>query len=184
MRMWVAVAAAAGVLTSGCSSRPREFRAKLATSAATPDRFEQDLTLCQVLVRKGVRGNFKTTAAQVGTGAVVGTLGAAAVGTIAASSAASAGSGFNILAGSGIGAASTALPIIGTAAAFGMSRIIRSGREKKYKAALGMCMTEYGYAVEGWEVQKRLTKAAVAEALESQKEAAPAEPTAAAEVQP
>jgi cell division septation protein DedD len=145
------------VLIGGCSTRPREFRAKLATPAPDQPAFERDLQICQVLVRKGVRGNFAQTAAQLGVGAAVGTGVGAAVTTAALSSAGTGISSLgNIAAAPAAGAA--AAFIVAPLAIFGVSRVIRSGREKKYKAALGTCLTEYGYTASGWEKQKKISK--------------------------
>lgn len=49
----------------------------------------------------------------------------------------------------------------------GVSRAIRSGREKKLKQAMGRCLEEYGYQVEAWTLAKKAKKS-------SAKDSAPA----------
>lgn len=141
------------LLVSGCSSRPREFVATLKTPAADGLTFQNEFETCRTLARKGYKSNFKAAAVSTVSGTAVG-LGA---GTVAASAAASATQGFDAF-GAAIGAGSAALFFVGIGAGFGVSRAIRSGREKKLKKAMGACLSEYGYDVDMWTKTKRRKK--------------------------
>lgn len=134
--------AAACVLVSGCSTRPRNFTAEL--SAPVPDRaaFEGDFRTCQMLVRQGRTSDFKAGAATaLATG--IGTVGAGAaiVGTGMA--------GITTTGGAAV-AATAAMPVVGLLLGFGVSRMIRAGKEGKFKRAMDACLTEYGYSVDSW----------------------------------
>jgi hypothetical protein len=48
-----------------------------------------------------------------------------------------------------------AIPIVGFASAFGVSRAIRSGRERSYKKHMGQCLGEFGYSVVDWTRVKK-----------------------------
>lgn len=43
-----------------------------------------------------------------------------------------------------------AIPFVGLAAGFGVNRLIRSGKERKYKRVMTECMGELGYEVVDW----------------------------------
>jgi hypothetical protein len=132
----VALLALVATTASGCSTRPREFRAQLAQPAAVPANFDRDMRFRQVLVRRGVKKDSAGSAAQVA-------LLAGSLGTTFSSS---------------IGLGASGMFVAGPLVGFGVSQVIRSGRERKYRAALTTCMAEYGYSVAGWERQQRLTK--------------------------
>jgi hypothetical protein len=155
---------------SACSTRPREFRAVLDKPAAEQDAFEKDLFKCQIMVRRGIKGDFKTTAGQ----ALAGGGGFMAAGSIAAS-ALSTSTSLGTAIGTSAAFASVGGPLVG----FGVSRIIRSKREKKYRASLNSCLSEYGYSVASWEKQKRhkkeAVKKAIAEMTEAPEQSAPKE---------
>ena len=53
--------------------------------------------------------------------------------------------------GTGAAAAGFAMPVIGIFAGFGISRAIRGGKERKYKARMDTCLTELGYTTDGWQ---------------------------------
>lgn len=133
---------AAGMLVSGCSTRPRNFTASLSAPVADRTMFENDFRRCQALVRQGHRSNFKGAAA---TALVTGvsTLGTGV---------AMAGTGMVGLTTSGgaAAAASAAMPVVGILVGFGISRAIRSGKERRFKRAMDSCLGEYGYRVEHW----------------------------------
>lgn len=144
----VALLALVATTASGCSTRPREFRAQLAQPAAVPANFDRDMRFRQVLVRRGVKKDSAGSAAQValssgGGGDVAGGALAGSLGTTFSSS---------------IGLGASGMFVAGPLVGFGVSQVIRSGRERKYRAALTTCMAEYGYSVAGWERQQRLTK--------------------------
>lgn len=46
----------------------------------------------------------------------------------------------------------------GTAAGIGVSRVIRSGREKRIKTALASCLGEYCHSVDSWTLVKKVRK--------------------------
>ncbi len=152
-------------LVAACSTRPREFRADLAAPAQDVSAFDRDMRQCQVLVRSGAKKDFKGTVAQIGLGSGVGLAAGVGASTVAASSisTASLGSAINGAAGAAATGAATAL-VVAPLAAFGVARIIRSGREKRYKSALGTCLSEYGYSVSSWQKQPKLKRADIAAA--------------------
>jgi hypothetical protein len=147
-------------LVGGCSTRPREFRADIAASPPEARNFDADMRQCQVMVRQGVKKDFKRTAAQVALGTGGGIAIGGAVASAAAANATTLSGAFGAM-GAGAAAMTVAGPLIG----FGVSRMIRTGREKKYRAALEACLGEYGYQVAGWKKQKKLTKAEIADAV-------------------
>ncbi len=139
-------------LISGCSTRPREFRAQLASTPPAPAVFEQDMLRCQILARRGFKADFKNVAAQVAVGGGTGVV----AGGVAASAALTSGGLETLYSSAAIGAA--AMTVVGIGAGFGMSRIIRANRESKYKASLGACLTEYGYSLSGLKAEKKRRK--------------------------
>lgn len=136
-------------LTSGCSTRPRNFSANLSAPVADPSSFEKHYRVCQELVNRGHSSNFKGAAitALASGGAFFG------VGT------ALYGAGAMGISG-GAAAVSAAVPVIGVLAGFGVSRAIRGGRERKFKRNMSNCLNEYGYQVETWEKLKKKDDAA------------------------
>ncbi len=142
----------AAMLVTGCSTRPRNFTAELSAPVADRMAFESEFRTCQTLVRQGRKNDFRSGAATaLATG--VGTVGAGA---------AMAGTGLvGITTGGGAAAAaSMAMPVVGVFLGFGVSRMIRSGKEGKYKRALGACLDEYGYGVSRWSTVKKKEDAA------------------------
>ena len=143
--------AAAAMLATGCSTRPRNFTAEL--SAPVPDRaaFEGDFRTCQTLVRQGHKSNFKGAAASaLATG----------VGTVGAGAAMASAGLVGITSGGGAVVAAAAMPVVGVFLGFGVSRMIRSGKEGKYKRAMNTCLDEYGYGVSRWSTVKKKDDAA------------------------
>jgi hypothetical protein len=147
------------LVTSGCSSRPRYFIAQLDPARTDTAKFETDMAMCRELVGRGYKSDFAAQAAAIGTGTI------ATTGVAGASIAATAGFFESTAASTALGAA--ALPV-GLLVGFGVSRMIRGGREKKLKLNLSNCMTEFGHSVIAWTPTKRPKKAKVA------KEAPPA----------
>jgi hypothetical protein len=47
------------------------------------------------------------------------------------------------------------MPVIGIAAAFGVNRMIRSGRERSYRKHMTTCLGELGYEVVDWTRMKK-----------------------------
>ena len=138
---------------SACSSRPRYFKPQLSEAAPVQSKVERDVWVCDQLVRKGYRGDFKNAALQASGGAVAGlAAGAAAVSLTAAPAASS----LNLAAG--LGNAAGAMTVVTPLIMFGVSRAIRSGREKKHKVKMSQCLTELGYEPSGWAKAKRPKK--------------------------
>jgi hypothetical protein len=160
-------------LASGCSTRPREFRANVVASPPVERNFDTDMRQCQVMVRKGIKKDFRRTAAQVVAGAGGGLVVGTAVAGVAAANATTLSGAFGAASAGG-----AAMSVGGPLIAFGVSRMIRTGREKKYRAALETCLGEYGYQVAGWEKQKKLTKAEIAAAVAAMQAADTAAPLA------
>ena len=144
--------AAAAMLATGCSTRPRNFTAELSAPVVDRAAFEGDFRTCQTMVRQGRKSGFKDAAAMglaTGVGAVGGGAALASAGLI----------GVNIGTGA-VSALTYAVPFIGVFAGFGVSRAIRSGREGKYKRAMNTCLDEYGYGVSRWSTVKKKDDAA------------------------
>lgn len=144
--------AAAAMLATGCSTRPRNFTAELSAPVVDRAVFENEFRTCQALVRQGRKSGFKDAAAMglaTGVGAVGGGAALASAGLI----------GVNIGTGA-VSALTYAVPFIGVFAGFGVSRAIRSGREGKYKRAMNTCLDEYGYGVSRWSTVKKKDDAA------------------------
>lgn len=137
---------------TGCSTRPRYFTPQFAAApeGAAMQAAERAALHCDTLVRQGHKGNFGNAMLQVGGGTAMG-IGA---GAVAASAAASSASGLSAI-GSTVAAGTATLFMVGPLAAFGISRAIRSGREKKHRALMNQCLTELGYAPTGWTKTKR-----------------------------
>jgi hypothetical protein len=135
--------------TSGCSSRPRYFAATVNPPAANRIAFEQEMTVCRDLVGRGYKSNFGAAVVSVGGGTAAG------FATAGASIAAVDGGLVFGTATSASSALALAMPFIGIGVGFGISRAIRSGREKKLKLALTNCLGEKGYEVEAWTPTKR-----------------------------
>jgi hypothetical protein len=148
-RPLLAIISSVALITGGCSSRPRYFVATLNPPAADQVIFEKDMATCRILVGRGYKSNFGAAAASLGAGSAAG------IATTAASIAAVDG-------GLIFGTATTASNVlaiavlpVGILAGFGVSRAIRSGREKKVKTALTSCLSEYGHKVDEWTPAKR-----------------------------
>jgi hypothetical protein len=133
---------------SACSTKPRTFSATVrpASAALAVNQSEvQTFATCDHLVRKGHKGNFASTAAS-GAAGTAGAFGGAGL--------AMTGLGGGTLSAAGATAA-VAMPVIGIAAAFGMNRMIRSGREKKYRKNMSLCLGELGFDVVDWTRMKK-----------------------------
>ena len=138
-------------LAGGCSTRPREFSATLNPPAADVATYDHDFGVCRALVRNGVKSGFKDAAVMTGVGV------AGAFGTGAAMAGAGAvGIGMS---GGAAAAATAGLLIVPIGLGFGVSRMIRSGRERRQKVAMENCLAEYGYTPTGWTVVKRIKTA-------------------------
>ena len=127
-------------ILSGCSTRPRNFAPQIAAPVGGMASLEADYRTCATLVAQGRTADFK------GAAAMVGATGAGALGGAAVSMASVSALGFT---GAGM-VASAAIPGIGLLAGFGVSRMIRSGNERKVKRRMESCLTEFGYTVGDW----------------------------------
>ena len=159
VRCALIVIAATGLVLGGCSTRPRQFAPTLKSPASDQVTYDRDYQTCQTLVGRGYKSNFKATALTLGIGTAAGVAGAVAASAVAIASTTPtlATLGFNTTA-AGVGAATIALPVIGIGVGFGVSRAIRSGREKRVKAALASCLSEYGHSVDSWTLVKKTKK--------------------------
>jgi uncharacterized protein YcfJ len=138
------------LILAGCSSRPRNFAPILAPPPVAEDQLARDFGTCVDLVKKGRTSDFKAVAGVTIGGVAGGLVGSVATGSLGAA----AGAGFT----TSLSAATVALPIFGIGIGFGISRAIRSSREKKLKALLTKCLNEYGYSVSGWVVVPKVKK--------------------------
>ena len=149
------IAAAMATALGGCSTKPRNFAASVSTQV--PDRvaFEQDYRTCDSLVKAGHSSGFKTaaTTTAISAGAVGAGAGVAALG------AGGTYSGFGA-AGAAAGAVMAAATVVGGFAGFGITRMIRGGKERKFKRNMSACLSEYGYEVADWEKLKKREDAA------------------------
>lgn len=137
---------AVAMSTNACSTKPRQFSAQVRPVAEAPQiatsqpREGVAYTICDAMVRRGRKSGFASAAAMGGAGAVgaVGGMGVAFT-SLGGGTLASAGA-----------TAAAAIPVLGIAAAFGMNRAIRGGRERGYRKHMTACMDEMGYAVVDW----------------------------------
>jgi hypothetical protein len=170
----MAVAAAASLLVSACSSRPRPFAPVLDVPPADQRAFDLAQIRCaDLLVKRKLDkdGRLGSAGAGAGAGAAV-----AAVGTTAASAAGFYG---------GLAVASATiilLPFAVIGGAFGMSRMKRTAKEKAVKQAMAGCLSEQGYEVSSWARMSKAELAATKARLEALK--VPEEPPAPAADQP
>lgn len=142
-RSSIAIATMAAIMVSGCSTKPRQFAPTLVAPADQSAQLEKDVRVCDTLVRQGHTSNFASAAATMTTTGVA-TLGSGvamvSTGMVGWTSS-----------GAGAAAAGLAMPVIGIFAGLGVSRAIRGGKERKYKALMETCLTELGYTTEGWQ---------------------------------
>lgn len=152
----VCIAVAGTLLLTACSSRPREFTASLAAPPADQSGFETAHETCRTLVAQGYRSGFGARIASAGAG-VAGVGAGLAVGMGAGAATMGTGAG---VAAAGV-AASTALvmvPVLGVAAAWGLSKRRKARKEREIKSAMGLCLSEQGYTVDSWRVAKKRRK--------------------------
>lgn len=139
-----AVLLAVALSANACSTKPRSFSATVTPVEARQIAAQPEADVfatCNMLVRKGHKGNFAAAAASSGAAGLAMFGGAAAV-------AASGTVGIGVTTGGAV--LSAAVPVVGLLAGFGVNRMIRSGRERKYKRVMGDCMQELGYEVTDW----------------------------------
>lgn len=142
-RSRIALCLAAALASSACSTRPRQFSATVRPTdpgQMSAGRENADFATCDKLVRAG-RGSGFAAGAATGAAGGAAALGGAAVGTsgLVGGSLSTAGA-----------AGLAAMPVFGFAAAFGVNRMIRSGKERKYRRLMGNCLHEFGHEVVDW----------------------------------
>ena len=71
------------------------------------------------------------------------------------------------------------VPVFGLAGAWGISKIKKSKKERRIKAATAECMASHGYSVEKWRVMSKREVRALDAAQPVSDPAAPAPPLAA-----
>lgn len=153
------------LVVNGCSTRPRDFAARLSAAPASQDIFTRDFAMCKLMVDRGVTGKFKdqfAANAAAATGVAVG----AVASSVAVSSSIAAGlaNGFSAALGStgtatGSATASTlsvAAPAAGILVSVAISRALKGKREKQVKSAMADCLAEAGYIVAGWTPDNRV----------------------------
>lgn len=145
-------AAAAILLLSACSSRPREFVATLNAPPADAAKYQQDYEACRVMVAEGQRSGFGARLAS-------GTLGAAT--GVGVTALAFSGATYASMAGAiaATGAAMAMIPGVGAFAAWGVAKAQKGKKERELKDAMGLCLKETGYDVSGFKAAKGEEKA-------------------------
>lgn len=132
---------------SGCSTAPRSFTPVLEDSAVAGPDFDASLERCTQLVNAGVRSDFRNhpltaaaagAAAGYGAGAVVfySALGSGAIATAAS-------------------ATMVVMPVVGIAVAATYAHAARARRERDIQDALSRCLSEEGYTVHHWRLERR-----------------------------
>jgi hypothetical protein len=137
----------AALSTAACSSRPREFAPTLAAAPADAAKYDADYQACRMMVAEGQRSGFGSRVASGGAGVAAG----AGVGL------AMAGGTYGTYAGAAAAAGATLvmMPVVGVLGAWGLAKVKKGKREKEVKTALGQCLTELGYTVGDWKVDKK-----------------------------
>ena len=143
-------AVAAGVVLSGCSSRPREFTPSLAAAPADQAAFDKDYAECNELL---VAGKLDSSGrlGSAGVGAAAG--GATMVGGAALASSA------GLYTGAAIASATVILiPFVAIGGAWGMARAKRGKKERAIQTVMAGCLTERGHTIVGWKTTGKKMK--------------------------
>lgn len=165
MKIRVGLCLCALILVSACSTRPRDFQARLSLAPESQDMFTRDFAMCKLMVDRGVRGQFKDQlAANAAAAAGVTAGGVAASIAVAQQIGATLANSISAVAGqtgtaTGSAAASTlsvAAPVVGILVSVAISQSIKGKREKQVKSALTNCLAESGYSVTGWTPDNRV----------------------------
>ena len=151
LRQGLAVAIAASLCLSACSSRPRAFNPVLSAAPADQTGFEAAISECTELMLAGKLDSHGRLGSG-GAGAAAGATTAAVGGTAAA------------MAGGwgGVAVASATivlLPFAALGGAWGMAKRKKLQKEKAVKQAMSGCLNERGYAVVDWQRAKKPPKA-------------------------
>jgi hypothetical protein len=152
-RNLLAVAACAGLLVQGCSSRPREFTPTLGIATADVTGFDQAYATCTQLMVAG-KLDKEGRSGSLGAGAAAG------------ATAAAVGAGTAAVIGPSLGAFAVAsatvvlLPFAVVGGAIGMAKMKRAKKEDAIKQVISGCLQERGYSVASWERAKKRSAAA------------------------
>lgn len=140
---------AGAVLVAGCSSKPRNFAPVLTAAPADEQAYESRWLACRDEVRVTTKNGSERGVSAVG-GVAAGAGGAAAVGAATAGTYAGYAA-----AGAAIGATIIAAPLALVGGAWGISKIKKTKKEKRIKAATADCLAKAGYSVDKWRVMKK-----------------------------
>lgn len=135
---------------AACSAKPRQFVPTLASAPADQLSYDADYQNCAKMVAGGKRSGFKDSLASAGTGVAAG-MGAGALGTAALAGTYASYAG----AAAAASAIIVAIPVVGIAAAWGVSKRKKLKREAELKQATATCLHEHGYRVADWKVTKK-----------------------------
>lgn len=155
MRNAIIIAAAIAVISSGCSSRPREFKPTLAALPADQAAFDKDYAECGRLLVEG-KLDSSGRVASAGVGAATGAGVAVAGGALASSTVPAVGAAL-------ASATVVLLPFAVIGGAWGMARMKRAKKEKAIKTAMTGCLAERGHQVSGWAKADRKAPAKTAQ---------------------
>jgi hypothetical protein len=143
LRNKIMMAACAGLLAQGCSSRPREFTPTLGVATADQAKFDAASAECKQLYVTGKldsNGRLASGGAGVAAGSALGLAGGAA--------AASAG----LYGGMAVASATVVLlPVAVISGAWGMAKIKRNAKEKAIQRVMAGCLHDRGFDVIGWQ---------------------------------
>jgi hypothetical protein len=133
----------AGLLLSGCSSRPREFTPTLGAVPVDQARFDAAFNECRQLFVSGKldsNGRLASGGAGAAAGGVVGAAGAAGV------------AGAGLYGGMAVASATLVLmPVAIIGGALGMAKIKRHKKEQAIQRVMTGCLRDRGYAVASWQ---------------------------------
>ena len=142
MRKRIIGAVCAGLLISGCSSRPRDFRPTLGAVPVDQARFDSAFDECRQLFVSGKldsNGRLASGGAGVAAGTVVGAAGAAGV------------AGAGLYGGMAVASATLVLmPVAIIGGALGMAKIKRHKKEQAIQRVMTGCLHDRGYEVASW----------------------------------
>ena len=140
---------AAAVLLAGCSSKPRNFAPVLGAAPTDAKLYEAQWLTCREQVAMQTKSGSGRAASAAG-GVAAGAAGATAVGAATAGTYATYAG-----AAAAIGATMIAAPIALIGGAWGISKIKKTKKERRIKAATADCLSKAGYAVQDWRVMKK-----------------------------
>lgn len=143
------VATAGAVLLAGCSSKPRNFAPVLTAAPSDAQAYEAQWLTCREQVRVATKNGSERGASAIG-GVAAGAGGAAAVGAATAGTYATYAG-----AAAALGATIIAAPVALIGGAWGISKIKKTKKENRVKAATADCLAKAGYSVDKWRVMRK-----------------------------